>query len=846
MKELGHLRTYLRSGFLVRIAVLSALFGAPGAIAQLTLDSANHDSLIQIQVRHGSGTAVFTVANSNKKAAVPLHLIAGAFTDGLSHDLLTPPTLEFLSEAGGQKLPAQVGAGQSLLIRVNVGNVSGTSSAGATLYNQPAKNAAATPAAKIDLLTLDLPLKITVDGVGSPETPLPLLHGQTGKLTLNNGGTEFLDLDYTLTVDGLEQKPGSGVNSEAQPKNHRLFLAPGGSAEIDIAAPDQAFRFSERLHSSAHTGQLLLRLHGPPSIDRALLSSVTLPVNLTLAWYSPAWTAAWSTAYVFIFLLLGGLLSVLVTSVLPNLMTKLELRRKMNDLADRTSSVSTKVDSYLRVLLRLQRKKIEMALQQTSVIWPTTTNTFDDIANDIATLTSRLSVAVRLDTLRRVFESIAETAPPSLTDQLDKTLQSAANQLHSFVLRDDSIATANKTLDQAVLLIKTADDVDALAKSIAGNFRELHARLRTFPREYYQDIREALPGVFKILQQPFHDPKNIVQPMFFAIDHGVTAMQTALDYAMVRASVPVSETRYCTGGDETLGERITDHECELMKLLGTLSWRALREAEMLVQQMRENVFEADAMREIAEGRARIVFDTQRARHYLPVFFSITFENERFLGAAAIERLNFSWKFPNKLYEHGVKVCHYFQGDEPPPDQALMDARARQEHLSEVQDRIERQQQIHAAARWFYQLFKLGAFADAAQMVLVTVKLSQQGAIDANPQEEGNEARAQQAEEGTEEDLKYRLARLIEVQGSKSSSDFSRLIVQGARFLVAFGVALGGLVSGALDQLAKLDFLAATVAIIALGFGANSIKNLLVTTTKTPETIPDDTIANAKH
>jgi hypothetical protein len=62
---------------------------------------------------------------------------------------------------------------------------------------------------------------------------------------------------------------------------------------------------------------------------------------------------------------------------------------------------------------------------------------------------------------------------------------------------------------------------------------------------------------------------------------------------------------------------------------------------------------------------------------------------------------------------------------------------------------------------------------------------------------------------------------------------SRAWVEIVRFLLAFGVALAGIEAGALDQLRKLDFLAGTIAVIGLGFGADSVKNLLSQTPKKP-------------
>jgi hypothetical protein len=72
--------------------------------------------------------------------------------------------------------------------------------------------------------------------------------------------------------------------------------------------------------------------------------------------------------------------------------------------------------------------------------------------------------------------------------------------------------------------------------------------------------------------------------------------------------------------------------------------------------------------------------------------------------------------------------------------------------------------------------------------------------------------------------------MIEIHRAERPS-YSYAFAEGVRFLVAFGVALAALLSGALQQLEKLDFLPATIAILAVGFGADAIKNLLMQTSK---------------
>jgi hypothetical protein len=67
---------------------------------------------------------------------------------------------------------------------------------------------------------------------------------------------------------------------------------------------------------------------------------------------------------------------------------------------------------------------------------------------------------------------------------------------------------------------------------------------------------------------------------------------------------------------------------------------------------------------------------------------------------------------------------------------------------------------------------------------------------------------------------------IELEPEESRFDFARLTAEGLRFAIAFGVALAGLLSGGIEQIAKLDLIPATLAIIGLGFAADAVKNVL--------------------
>jgi hypothetical protein len=306
----------------------------------------------------------------------------------------------------------------------------------------------------------------------------------------------------------------------------------------------------------------------------------------------------------------------------------------------------------------------------------------------------------------------------------------------------------------------------------------------------YADLKNSLPGPFKILDQPFDDPSKITYEMAFAIDHSIATIQTLFDYAMVRTSIPsglASKNCSTPAGNATA----LRHECELIVLLSTMSWQALREARILVREMREGIYEDDVLEEIGRaGQAELVFDTQRARPYLPVYFYVAFKDPRFSTAAAVDRLACRWDFPGDLHEQTWRVCHFFSGRE-----------------SEIK----------------------------GGKATVTVTIESQRAVSSLPGTLPVRVPMDQNNPMVPKSGPKSLTNTIEIQPGKPPSEYSRVIAELLRFLIAFGVALAGLLSGALAQLEKLDFLPATLAIIALGFGADSVKNLL--TQPAPRTGP---------
>jgi len=770
------------------IGYLGLILADSSATAQIKLAASQ-----PVVVRASAGAARLKLTNGGSSAQ-PFKLSVGIFLDETSHARIEAPKVVFVSESGGD-LPATLAPGQSIDVAVEIEGMAGAMSAEAPLFN------GVDSLGMLRVAAVDTPLNVALDGRGTPDQPLEFTYDRSVVIPLKNSGKDYLALEWRFLLGGTEE--GKGITT----------LPPGGESRVVFKPTEEVYSPIDFFRPQSKTGMLLLRPHTLSGVDARLFDLHPIQVSLRMNRIGPEMTESLFALYVMGFLLLGGILSLLANSILPNMLKRIAYEKQLSRLADRTSSISYRVDSYVRVLLRLERKKIEFALREATWYSLSIAEKIDAVAIDIARLEQRLTLAEQVDELRRRFEDIAATAPPSATDVVDQVLQSACEQLHSFTLPPDVLTEANNLVRKADAEMDLLSDDAAQAKRVATNFKELKTRLAVFPKDLYPDLQAALTGIFRFFEYPFDDPTNIVPPMLFSIDHAIAAGHIILDYAMVRACIAKGGTPQCPNAGKDACERLMSRECRLIERLGTLSWKCLREARILVQEMRENVYEEDVIealwkREVDKKPvAKIVFDTQRARPYLPIYFSLSFDNPRFKSAAALNSLSFRWTFPGDMYEEGSKVCHYFVGNEPEivfgwdgdqPDEGATPHKPAEHHNAKHHKE---------GKNWFSRQWKRWRERRRRRRRGFTTRIS---------------LTVQKIDDVT---VAAKLHEKIKLDPRKRQGR-SRAWVEIVRFGLAFGVALAGIEAGAIDQLRKLDFLAGTIAVIALGFGADSIKNLL--------------------
>ena len=708
--------------------------------SQASSDLSIHPQIAIVQ--ESAGSTVFLIEKV-PAAPIPLKLTAGPFVSQTTHGVVSG-AVAFSAGDGSGDLPKAISQTANPPIMATISNENTVGLAVANVFNNRKC------VGQLKAVRFQAPFNFTVEGSGSAASPLGIRDGHDVSVTLKNNDDATYPVTLAISFDDVASSPQD------------ITIGPNSNVVVKFKTAPEWFDLRTLLRANPAMGVVEVR----PTLSafggstgNLAVPGRSIGINAQLAYFGPDKSQFVSTAVVFVVLLLGGLFSLAANSLLPNTLKKLAYKKRLRSLADTTTAISIKVDSRLRVLLRLERNRLLTLLASSNALATDTSDIFQQVDAGIVALTTRVNVAQRLDELRNRFDHESLSCPTSISDKIDQSLQKAADQVRTHILTDKMVVSANLSLDEAEQTLNTLNDENALLQNIAARHKELLARAATFQAADLAALSQALPGIFSILSQVYDDTHPILPTNLMQVDDSVARVNTALDYAYVRA----------TTTDPTIQTRLNVKYAALVQLLGTRDWRSLRAARDLVEQMRQNIFPEDLIEDLRAKQARITLDQQVARPYSPLEISICFFRHAYNQAKALEQLSCAWTFGDRLSEKGWAVCHFYQESG--------------------------KKTINAA-------------------IPLTVSTMPPAPLVAGAAPAPPPANATFSED-------------IPVEATKSSFARQERFAIGFRFAIAFFFALVALISGAQDQLAKLDILPALIAVFLLGFGADTVKNILV-------------------
>jgi len=723
-----------------------------GRTAELVL--AKEAPFFSIDLTANSATGLIYLTNRTDQEITP-SLSVSDFTSGTTGlGLNTKTVLAGPLAANGQPQPifeTKIPARATVPIKVDISNFWEAGEATAKLLNF-GEPIGTLRAAK---LRPRFAVKVVCPTPDKPE--LTLTGGSASQITLSNEDAMTYDVDLSAEVGGIWSDSST------------LRLPPNGSSSVELRTRPEWFPASTALKTCVRDGKLRIKWQVPDAKGQPVVERVIAFKAHLASRYEFTQTFL---AYLFVvtFLILGGACSMLLSNWVPNRLSRAEVEEKLNDLARKTTGLSTRIDSGLRVFLRVERHRLRRLLQSRWIFSANYPDIVKTVNDQLAVLSRQIELAVQLDRAREELDPLLGGDPiPAKIDSIDRDLQTAAD-----TLRRCDCSSAD--LDAAKLLIAGAADrlrkMDQEDKKFAQGLSQRIADLTTYVNPATEtDALKELKALF---------PK-----LFANFDPTVATALKPGEYSPVDLLTAQLEIlRKYQAFYETKPSPSFPRQDESVKYLPTNTLAGLQRARRFFSEIKEGVSLADIEKALGDGTAEIVVEPTPAEEQLSRF-SVRFRSGIHNRATAREELRCEWDFGHgrptgapegdNLKEIGWEAYHYF----PRPS-------------------LSRKERFR---RWFRQE-KL-----QPETYTISATFCRKMPVDGQARE-------------------FKITKTVAVAEAPKNASDDRNLAEAVRLSIALGIALIGLLSGGQEKLSTLDVVPAAIAVFLLGFGADTIKNLI--------------------
>ena len=591
-----------------------------------------------------SGSALLQIKNEGT-ADAQVSLVLTEFRNSLTGQLLnTKATFSVQPEVPGKPVfPQEVKPGSILVVKVEVSNLSEAGESTATLY-QNGKNLGVITAINSRTPFAVRPASATPDNV-----EVSFERGTKASLLLKNDDAVSYPVTWQLLVNGV-------TYDGKQP----VILPPNESMPVEIDPPDAWFEhgITGVFKPDVQSGVLTLAF-AKAADDRRWWPAKSVPIKVHLN-YHPGWVRqVIGNGIILLVLIAGGVASLLVNAYLPNRLRSVAAEEKLSSLARRISGVSTKIDSRLRVFIRVERLRLSNMLKGRWHVSPDFADALTQSNEAIAALTARVDATEQIDAERHRFDSLRTKLPPTLLSRIDDDLQRAADLLRKARPSQADIDLARVSISKASELISKSAEMlsgeapdDEFVKNLAKHHTYLKAGFDRFKgSEVYSRFEKQVPGPFKRLAEPAPDSATTSPRDYTSLDTDFAKLAVILDY------ISLHEAR-----SQDLQAKLKEPDARIMEMVVASSWECIRAAQLVVRQVQCGFYEKD-LREQLPQAVSIELDRQLARVDEAVEYSLRFHHPVLDRTAAREEWLYNWTFDDTQEERGWSAWHYYPSAE---------------------------------------------------------------------------------------------------------------------------------------------------------------------------------------
>ncbi len=601
---------------------------------------------------------------------------------------------------------------------------------------------------------------------------------------LVNGDPMTYRFQWTLRLGDEVRKPSNGI----------VDLPAGGSAYIDLATvaprPGSVLTWFSHLltrgtvKDEMKSGSLVLTpVLGAADIPQ--LAPKAIPVSARLRFWSDGLQEFANLVCVFLLLTAGGVASIWVHCGMPNTARALQLQRRLRAVESQIGGLGGDIQSEWRVLLTGRTRSLAADLESTWWVFPAFGEVLSQATNNLTMLEAWTGVAYDVSiVLRRTRLQAQEAIPPTILHWIITSCEDALAPIESGRTNDEELQTMRAAVKYSRDLLHLLED----GKQIPDLETEIGEREKRLAE---RTIDQNWPAEFAFLANQVSECMRTPLSPAVYVDRDTLSLKLDLlneflgyyersqsgAYTAVAASASSSGT-----GVSITAPRVSEvltalenYRTRLFRYLGPDAPESLRMARLFVAEMRQNIYAPELVDEARKQPSglQLLLEPTQVQVASCVHFQLQFRRKALNESSARHEWTCIWNFGDGCaQETGWEVHHGFERD------GCYDVTV------EITD-------LNGDA--------------VAPPIVKQVRVGESLPADAG--------------------WRARTGMLVRHM-ARTWKPHAETILEASRLALVLAVAVFGLITTARQQAASLTLPEAIGAVVALGFGADTLKNLI--------------------
>jgi hypothetical protein len=452
--------------------------------------------------------------------------------------------------------------------------------------------------------------------------------------------------------------------------NPYLGLPSHGSAYLDLtdAAPPISLLEGGTMKDQLAAGELVFQPILDADVGLPPIAPKIIPVNLRLQYWGGALQQVSSAFWVFLLLTLGGMTSIWVHCGMPNTASALAMIRSVAELKTKLDGFGSEVASHARVMLAGRLTEILRDLRSTWWIFPSFAVTLDATNKELQMVTEWVNVAYDVSmVLSGAREKSQKGIPPTVLQWIREKGNCAVSHFESGFTTADELKHMHDELEQAQQYL-TAGSQGGSLPDLEREIQEREARLGPFLDSIKGNFPHQFDGLCDQVRAQIGKPAGPVS----YLDRDTLSLKVDL---LRQVGDLLKRARPAAAEPGSASPSAPDDEPSLLDInlprvlayIRTDAPETLRLARLFVTEMRQGVYETDLLAEIKATPPRIAVlqDPLDCDSGAPVHFSVQFHRPLLNESAAVDEWTCSWDFGDRtIGETGWEVYHWFRNSGP--------------------------------------------------------------------------------------------------------------------------------------------------------------------------------------